>query len=121
MQDKMYKQVTELFANELYDELISSDVLDDSNILFGHKDRNFLLWSLIPYIAACSGERLIDEKIKFDEVATIRPDGAHNIYHTSVGPTEITLPADYVYMRNWCGPMWNGDDKHILWQIDSEW
>ena len=121
MQDKMYKQVTELFANELYDELISSDVLDDSNILFGHKDRNFLLWSLIPYIAACSGEHLIDEKIKFDEVATIRPDGAHNIYHTSVGPTEITLPADYVHMRNWCGPMWNGDDKHILWQIDSEW
>ena len=121
IQNNMYKRVTDLFANELYDELTLSGILDDTDILCGHTDRNFVLWSLIPYIAACSGESLIDESISFEEVATIRPDGAHNIYHTSVGPTEIILPDDYVYMRNWCGPMWNSDNKHKFWQIDSEW
>ena len=121
IQDNMYKRVTDLFANELYDELTSSGILDDTDILCGHTDRNFVLWSLIPYIAACSGESLIDESISFEEVATIRPDGAHNIYNTSVSPTEIILPDDYVHMRNWCGPMWNGDNEHIFWQIDSEW
>lgn len=24
-------------------------------------------------------------------------------------------------MKNWCGPMWNDDGVHMLWQIDSEW
>lgn len=33
----------------------------------------------------------------------------------------MILPEDYVYMKNWCGPMWNGDGGLILWQIDSEW
>ena len=31
------------------------------------------------------------------------------------------LPDDYVYMKNWCGPMWSGNGERILWQIDSEW
>ena len=84
-------------------------------------DRNFILWSLIPYIASWSGEKLVDESISFEEVATIRPDGAHNIFHASVVPDDMVLPEDYVYMKNWCGPMWNGNGERILWQIDSEW
>lgn len=133
MQNDMYKRAAELFANDLYDELISSGILDDSDIRCGQTDdpisltespkadRNFILWSLIPYIAAWSGEKLMDESISFEEVATIRPDGAHNIFHASVVPDEIVLPKDYVYMKNWCGPMWNGNGEHIFWQIDSEW
>ena len=133
IQNNMYKCAAELFANDLYDELISSGILDDPGI-WSHQtdnpisltespkaDRNFILWSLIPYIAAWSGEKLIDERISFEDVATIRPDGAHNIFHASVIPNEMILPEDYVYMKNWCGPMWNGNDDHILWQIDSEW
>ena len=133
LQDTMYKRAAELFANDLYDELISSGILDDPDILCSQTDepisltespkadRNFILWTLIPYIAAWSGEKLMDESISFEEVATIRPDGAHNIYHASVVPDEMILPDDYVYMRNWCGPMWNGNGERILWQIDSEW
>lgn len=133
MQNNMYKRAAELFANDLYDELTSSGILDDPDIWCGQTDqpisltespkadRNFILWSLIPYIAAWSGEKLMDESISFEEVATIRPDGAHNIYHASVVPDEMALPDDYVYMRNWCGPMWNGNGERILWQIDSEW
>ena len=133
MQNDMYKRAAELFANDLYDELTSSGILDDPDILCGQTDapisltespkadRNFILWTLIPYIAAWSGEKLVDESISFEEVATIRPDGAHNIYHASVVPDEMVLPDDYVYMRNWCGPMWNKGDYQMMWQIDSEW
>ena len=133
IQNDMYKRAAALFANDLYDELVSSGILDDPNIRCSQTDepislsespkadRNFVLWSLIPYIAAWSGEKLMDDKISFEEVATIRPDGAHNIYHASVVPDEMVLPEDYVYMKNWCGPMWNGNGERILWQIDSEW
>ncbi len=133
MQNDMYKRAAELFVNDLYDELTSSGILDDPDIWCDQTDehisltespkadRNFILWTLIPYIAAWSGEKLMDESISFEEVATIRPDGAHNIYHASVVPDEMILPDDYVYMRNWCGPMWNRGDYQMMWQIDSEW
>ena len=133
MQNDMYRRAAELFANDLYDELTSSGILDDPDIWCGQTDapisltespkadRNFILWSLIPYIAARSGEDLMEERISFDEAATIRPDGAHNIFHASVVPDEMILPKDYVYMRNWCGPMWNSTGNRIFWQIDSEW
>lgn len=87
MQNEMYMKAARLFANELYDELISSGILDDPDIICHQTDepvsltesqradRNFILWSLIPYIAARSGERLTDGGISFDEAATIRPDG----------------------------------------------
>ncbi len=133
MQNDMYRRAAELFANDLYDELISSGILDDPDIVCRQTDQpvsmteskpadcNFLLWSLIPYIAACSGEKMMDQSISFEEVATIRPDGAYNIFHASVIPDAISLPEDYVYMKNWCGPMWNESSAHILWQVDSEW
>ena len=133
MRNDMYKHAAELFANDLYDELTSSGILDDQDILCGQTDEtisltespkadhNFLLWTLIPYIVAWSGEKLMDKSISFEEVATIRPDGAHNICHASIVPDDMILPEDYVYMSNWCGPMWNGNGEFILWQIDSEW
>ncbi|MBR4852086.1 MAG: RNA polymerase sigma factor, partial [Clostridia bacterium] len=133
IQNNMYKSAAKLFANDLFDELTTSGILDDPDIWCGQTDmpisltespkadKNFVLWSLIPYIAALSGEKLMDEKISFEDVATIRPDGAHNIYHASVVPDETAFPDDYVYMKNWCGPRWNGYGEHILWQIDSEW
>lgn len=133
LRDNMYKRAAELFANELYDELAASGILDDPDIWCGQTDqpisltespkadRNFVLWSLIPYIAAWSGEKLKNESISFEEAATIRPDGAHNIFHASVVPDEMALPEDYVDMKNWSGPMWNESGGRILWQIDSEW
>ena len=112
MQDSMYKKAANLYANELYDELIASGLIDHPNIWCGQTDEpitltgshrgdtNFILWSLIPYITAESGEKLMEEKISFEEVATIRPDGAYNIAHASVVPDNMFLPENYVYMRN---------------------
>lgn len=133
MQNNMYRRAAELFAGELYEELTSSGILDDPGILCRQTDnpvslaeseradRNFLLWSLIPYIAAWSGEKLMDNSISFEDVATIRPDGGHNIVHASVVPDGMVLPDDYVYMKKWDGPMWNEFNGRILWQVNSEW
>ena len=132
MQDTMYKKAAGLFANELYDELVNSEILDDENIFCNKmlqgstkenplRDKNFLLWSLIPYIAAMSGEKLMDSAISFEEVATIRPDGAHNIAHATVVPDDLKLPDDYVYMRDWCGPYYDTNENHMIWKVDTEW
>lgn len=133
MENDMYQRTAELYANDLYDELISSGILDDPDIWCGQTDQlisltespradhNFILWSLIPYITACSGKKLMDERVSFEEVATLRPDGSHNIFHASVVTDEIVFPENYVHKKNWCGPMWNGNGERVLWQIDSEW
>lgn len=117
-ENDMYRSVSNEFANELFDELTKSGLLDDVRIVCGQNDKNFLLWTLIPFVAAWSGESC-EKKISFDEVATIRPDGAVNIFKASVGAPET--PKDYVQMKNWCGPMWNGDGKNTVWQIVTEW
>ncbi len=125
--DTMYKCAAEIFANELYDELMSCGILDDARIICEQsdqalqKDKNFLLWTLIPYIGAWSAEKLFDKGITFDEAATIRPDGAHNIIYASITPNNLELPEGYLHMKNWCGPMWNASDEIMHWQIDSEW
>lgn len=133
MQDAMYKKAAAGFAAELYDELTASGLPGDSRILCRQsgepvsltseppRDENFILWTLIPYIIAQSGEETFAEKIPFDSVATIRPDGGHNIIHAAVVDDDIVLPEDYVCMNNWCGPMWNRQNDLMLWQIDSEW
>ena len=135
MRDRMYKQAADLFANNLFDELTESGILDDPDIYCGYTDQpismtetpttprdyNFLLWALIPYLAACSGDELLDEKITFREVSTIRPDGADNIFRASVKDSHLQLPPDYVEMKNWCGPMWNEKGDLRIWQVNSEW
>lgn len=133
LQNNMYKKAAVIFANELYDELTGSGIVDNPRIICcqtdkpitltesERADRNFILWSLVIYIAAMSGEKMMDNTVSFEEAATIRPDGAHNICHASVVSSDMVLPDDYVYMRNWCGPSYNSNDFYTLWRIDSEW
>lgn len=131
LQENMYEQAAELFVNDLYEELMSSGILEDERIVCGQtvdkpeggapqKDTNFLLWSLIPYIIAWSGEKQTTE-IPFAEVATIRPDGAENIYSASVMPQNLKMPENYLDMKDWFGPMWNGNERQMVWQLDTEW
>lgn len=133
LKDEMYNQGAKLFANELFNELTNSGILRDPRIICCQTDRpiilttderaddNFILWSLIPYVAALSGERLMDKSISFDEVATIRPDGGHNICYASIAAPNVKLPMYFESMLHFCGPCWNGNKDYILWQIDSEW
>lgn len=132
LHDEMYRKAAKLFANELFDELTNSGILKDERIVCGQTDQpisltespktddNFILWSLVPYIAALSGEKLMDKSISFEEAATMRPDGGHNICYASVISPDVKKPMYFDSMKQWNGPCWNGMD-YILWQIDSEW
>ncbi len=120
LQENMYEQAADLFANDLYEELVNSGILEDEGIVCEQKDTNFLLWSLIPYIIAWSGQKQTEE-ISFAEVATIRPDGAENIYSASVLPQNLKMPENYLDMKDWFGPMWNGNGRQMVWQLDTEW
>ena len=135
LENEMYSKAAKLFANELYDSLSESELLDNTDIVCCNRivaidekkqipvfenDHNFLLWSLIPYITALSGEKYRDNTIKFEEAYTIRPDGGKNICIASVD-NGIT-PKYFDSMKSFFGPCWNGfTDKFILWTVDTEW
>ena len=133
LHDKMYSQAADIFANELFDELTTSGILDDNKIWGGStepftftydppKDKNFMLWALIPYIAALSGDRLMDNGISFEEAATVRPDGGNNICYASIIPHDVEPPMYFDSMKRFFGPYWNGfDNRFKVWSIDSEW
>ncbi len=133
LQNEMYRRAAVLFANDLFDALTGSEILDDPGILCGQTDgavrlreaekadRNFVFFALIPYIAACAQDEREEQAVSFEEVATYRPDGAHDIYHATILPEHLTLPADYVPMKNWSGPMWEACGGRTLWRVDSEW
>lgn len=133
LKDKMYCQAAEVFANELFDELTNSGILKDPRIICAQTDKpitltsheraddHFILWSLIPYIAARSGEGLMDQSISFDEVATIRPDGGHNLCYALIVAPNVKPPMYFESMLQFCGSCWNRNEDYTLWQIDSEW
>ena len=107
----MYKEAANVFANDLFDELVGSGLLDDQRIICGQTDEpitlseskranhNFLLWTLIPYIISPPNETeriLVDANIKFEDVATLRPDGSYNIFYATVLSQPLSLPTDFV-------------------------
>lgn len=135
LHNEMYVQVAKIFANELFDELLNSGLLDDESMVVANpmtaiidgrpvykRDDNFTMWSLIPYIAAVSGEELIDDKITFNEAATLRPDGGKNICSASIRASDGAEPLYFDIMKKFSGPCWNGyTDKFIIWQLDTPW
>lgn len=124
LHDEMYHKAARLFVNELYAELEKSGLLDEC-VLGGYNDRrdkNFLMWALVPFITAFSGESILDKSIAFSDVYTIRPDGGKNICYATVAAPDVNPPIYNDEMKKFKGPFWNGlTDKITLWTIDSEW
>ena len=124
LHDEMYLNAAKLFANELYDELAKSGLLDECALggFNDTRDNNFLMWALIPFITAFSGESTLDKSITFSDVYTMRPDGGKNICYATVATPDVNLPMYNDEMKKFKGPFWNGlTDKITLWTIDSEW
>ena len=130
LMDKMYGEAAKVFANDLYDALRADPILQELtlNRIVGvdeerkhpifEKDENFTLWALIPYIAAQSGERMISKDITFEEAATLRPDGGHNICYATVEGGATLRHADSFFF----GPCWNAiKEGPYLWTLDTEW
>ncbi len=124
LHDEMYLKSAKIFANELYDELSKSGLLEEC-VLGGYndsRDKNFLMWSLIPFITAFSSEGILDKNISFSDIYTIRPDGGKNICYATVATPGVKPPMYNDEMKKFKGPFWNGlTDKITLWTIDSEW
>ena len=124
LHDEMYLNAAKLFANELYDELAKSGLLDECALggFNDTRDNNFLMWALIPFITAFSGESTLDKSITFSDVYTMRPDGGKNICYATVATPDVNLPMYNDEIKKFKGPFWNGlTDKITLWTIDSEW
>ena len=115
----MYSRAAAIFAHVLYDMLSASDIWNDPALDCAVRDRNFLMWTLIPFIAAQSGEEIMDSRITFEEAATLRPDGGHNICY-AMTETDCT-PMHMDSMQKWCGPCWNANADIRVWLCDSEW
>lgn len=126
LHDKMYAEAAEIFANELYDELSHSPLMTDDSIQGGlyendEQRENYLMWTLIPYIAANSGKTCAEQSVTFDEAATCRPDGGKNICYATVEDASARKPQYYDSVKSWSGPCWNEMDGYIAWSVDSEW
>lgn len=128
MRDELFEESAKLLANDLYDALLTSGLLDDADLWGGitgqitmtatpPKDRNFLLWALIPYILCFCNEKT-RKKLTFQEVATIRPDGGQNTAHASILGQGVTVEQA---AKDWNGPCWNYDHTWSIWQFDSAW
>lgn len=132
LQDEMYEKAARLLANELYDELIDSNIWElplggvteeftyHSNPV-PKRDRNFFMWSLVPYILSLSGIDLADKTVSFEDAATVRPDGGHNICWALVESSKSAKPKYFESLKQLCGPYLVSENEYSLWQIDSEW
>lgn len=134
MQNRMYAEAANQYADDLYEALMASGLLNNPAILCHQtdgeismtedipKDKNFLLWSLIPYITANAGKNLLNAKITRDEVATIRPDGGNNIFRATIYNPNLNHSADILSFNETVnGPCWNVYNGRVLWQMDTQW
>lgn len=126
LQDEMYEKSCQIFVEELYDELTGLDIMNEPCIRGGYttdgkKDTNFILWALIPYIAAFSGKSLVKNDVSFEDAATLRPDGGHNICFASISNPDAVPLKHLDILQHWSGPCWNKNGKLALWQLDSIW
>ena len=134
MQNRMYAEAARQYADDLYEALIASGLLDDPAIQCHQtdgeismtedvpKDRNFILWSMIPYITANAGKNLLKINISRDEVATIRPDGGNNIFRATIYNPNLNQSADILSFNETVnGPCWNIYNGRVLWQMDTQW
>ncbi|MCL2158411.1 MAG: RNA polymerase sigma factor, partial [Oscillospiraceae bacterium] len=139
LKSEVYEKAADMFAPALFDALTASIESDAEGIYSGYSleiaqtapsegqgkltatlaDLNFALWALVPYTIARSGTP--GGAVTFEEAATIRPDGGVNICNCSV-KNHNAEPIKYsASMSKMGGPSWNGNDKFLLWLIDTEW
>ena len=121
LHDSMYIQAAELIAPELFDALFENAKQIENGIICPRNDTNFLLWSLVPYVAAACDNKAMPNAISFEEATTLRPDGGQNICVCSVTSHIAKLPLYQSSMQYMSGPCWNSRDDFTLWLVDTEW
>lgn len=124
LSDRMYQSAAEHIAPALHKALSESDLWSESSLHIGSEptntpDHSYALWALIPWCIASSAP---GNSISFSSVATLRPDGAHNIVHATIAAPGARRPALYGQMESrFSGPCWNELNGVTLWQLDTCW
>lgn len=123
LSDLMYQEAAGLIAPALHKALMESDVWSSGGLYIPEgstsQDRSFALWALIPW---CIANSQPDKEISFDDVATLRPDGARNIVYATISTSGACTPALYDQMDGqFSGPCWNEHSGITLWQLDTCW
>lgn len=77
-------------------------------------DENFAMWTLLP-AALCFSEYGMSKNVTFEEAATRRRDGAHNIFTGSVENLSVKTKK-----WDWNGPNWGSNDRIMVWMMNSE-
>ena len=121
LHDDMYLRAAELIAPELFDALNAHVTLGKASIISTQDDMNFAMWSLVPYVAALSDDKAISKAVSFEEAATLRPDGGHNICVCMVTDSDVTPPLYQNSMKNIFNLCWSDHDGYRLWLLDTEW
>lgn len=132
LENEMYDTVSKIFANELFDELSKLNLLNCDGILGGHvgtpsleneggRDLNLILWALIPYIVSFSGSEELEHNVSFEQAATYRTDGAHNICWANVIDNTVRKPKYFDEVSNSFGPCLTESDNYQLLQLDTVW
>lgn len=117
-QDEFYSRCAKLLAEPVFDAIKSSGIIEKIYNPF-EGDENFIMWSLLPVVLSFSNERL-DNSVTFEEAATRRKDGAHNIFTGSVENLSVKMKY-WDKMRKWCGPMWGSNDRIMVCMMNNEW
>ena len=115
--DKAHQQAAALIAPAL-EEALSPTMLADERIGvpagFSHA---YALWALIPWMISTTP----DGPVTFADVATFRPDGAHDVIKAEITPPGVPQPALAALTERFNGPCWNERDGQTLWQMDTIW
>lgn len=119
MQSQMYDEAAKLYVNALYEELMKSEWIHYEGLYYPDEDINFLMWAMMVYIPSMGYGISEAKPITFEEVATLRPDGGHNIPCAAVLNIDVKLPKYSECMIG--GPWWNEISGLTLWQVDSEY
>lgn len=115
--DRVHQEAAALIAPALAEALTPALLADERiGVPAGH-DRTYALWALIPWMIAS----FTDGDVAFDDVATLRPDGAHDLVTAGITPPRVPQPALADKLEHISGPCWNASDGLTLWQMDTCW
>lgn len=115
--DEAHQQAAALIAPALAEALSPALLADERIGIPTGCDRAYAIWALVPWMIAS----FTDGDIAFDDVATFRPDGAHDLIQAAVTPPSVPQPALASRIEKVSGPCWNARDGLTLWQMDTSW
>lgn len=116
----IYKDYADMLVEEYFLQFFElEEQFKRLDIYYPNNDINLLLWSAIPY---ANGRLRFPqlEKIRFDEVTTLRKDGGN---YAALAYIDKAIDKSDKFDYGFCGDMYRSNEElHILgWQLNTTW